>query len=305
MAPDYIDQFKRLRVDKAHKPPRVHKPCMLLVIIDLAERGALSENTIRYEDTLEGFAEYAEAVRPGENLQAFLPFFHLTSEDFWLLHPKNGASDEDRRPKHRSMLGRHASLVPDGLRTLMSNSARARDDMRAALIGHWFPERRDSVDLVVNSRRSANEYEKSLRTDEATGGIRPPNDNVRQQSFRRLVLEAYDYRCAATGWRILVPGVGPLVDAAHLVPFKETHDDRPCNGIALTPTYHRALDRRLIAPGLDMKWRISRALDKRIRDNQVFTELEGQAVIYHGRGHHHPAPEALQWRIERLLDPGT
>ena len=303
MTPDYIDQFKKLRVDKAHKPPRVHKPCMLLAIIDLAERGALSENTIRYEDTLEGFAEYAEAVRPGENLQAFLPFFHLRSEDFWLLHPKNGAGDEDRRPKHRSMLGRHASLVPDGLHKLISSSAQARDDMRAALIGHWFPERRGSVDLVVNSRRSANEYENRLRTEEAEGETRP--DNVRQQSFRRLVLEAYDYRCAATGWRILVPGVGPIVDAAHLIPFKETRDDRPCNGIALTPTYHRALDRHLIAPGPDMRWRISRALDKRIPDNQVFTKLEGQAVIYHGREHHHPAPEALQWRIDHLLDPGT
>ena len=42
---------------------------MLLTVIDLAERGALADNRIRYEDTLEGFAEYAEAVRPDSRLK--------------------------------------------------------------------------------------------------------------------------------------------------------------------------------------------------------------------------------------------
>ena len=298
MTVDFIDQFKKLRVDLAHPPPKVHKPCMLLAVIDLAERGVLSDNDIRYEDTLEGFAEYAKAVRPGENLDAYLPFYHLKREPFWSLLP-----DEDIRPRHSSMLGRGASLANELHMRMVTNSA-ARAEMREAIIGFWFPGRRENVEAVVASRSSANEYEYRLRLTEAVSRDQTtPDDNVRKQSFRRLVLQAYDYRCAATGRRIIVPPVGPLVDAAHLIPFNETRDDRPSNGIALTPTFHRALDRHLIAPAPNMRWRISKAIDRRIPDNRLFVELEGQKVIFEGEPQSSPSSDALQWRVDHLLKP--
>ena len=61
---EYVEQFKRFKVFKAGGVEKVHKPCMLLAVSDLAERGALAENKVRYEDTLDGFREYAEALRP-------------------------------------------------------------------------------------------------------------------------------------------------------------------------------------------------------------------------------------------------
>ena len=302
MAPDYAEQFRNLNVDEAHKPPSVHKPCMLLAVIDLAERGALVENEVRYEDTLEVFTAYAKAIRPGTNMHAYLPFFYLKGEEIWLLHPQSGTDDKHLRPTHGFMLGRRASLVPEDLHDLLTTSPLARRQMRDVLIERWFPETRASVEAVMSSRRPSNEYESKLRNDNPETAIAPrPRGSERKKSFRRLVLEAYDYRCAATGWRIIVPGGEPLVDAAHLIPFRESHNDHPSNGIALTPTYHRALDRRLIAPSRDMKWWISKALDKRILDNQPFFDLEGQDVIFLGKRHHHPTPEALQWRIDRLL----
>ena len=88
------------------------------------------------------------------------------------------------------MLGRQASLVPDDLHALMSESSQARHEMRAALIGHWFPEGHDRVEAVINSRRPPNEYENKLRDDETESDTQPrPDDNARKQSFRRLVLE--------------------------------------------------------------------------------------------------------------------
>lgn len=302
MLADFIEQFKKLRVDLAHPPPKVHKPCMLLAVVDLAERGVMSNNEIRYEDTLEGFAEYADSARPGENPEAYFPFFHLKTAPFWTLQRNGKAIDEDIRPRHRSMMGTTASLTPE-LHKHLVTSATARAEIREALVAHWFPERRVYVEAVVAGRLSANEYENRLRECETPPDQSKPDTNARKQSFRRLVLEAYDYRCAATGWRIIVPPVGPLVDAAHLVPFNATHDDRPSNGIALTPTFHRALDRHLIAPGPNMKWRISKAIDRRIPDNQLFIELEGQRVIFEGKRQYHPARDGLRWRVDHLLKP--
>ena len=62
------------------------------------------------------------------------------------------------------------------------------------------------------------------------------------RAFRRIVSENYDYRCAASGWRIILPEGRVMVQAAHLIPFAETRDDDPRNGIALAPTFHWALD---------------------------------------------------------------
>ena len=128
----------------------------------------------------------------------------------------------------------------------------------------------------------------------------PADPAARDPAFRRLVLEAYDYRCAASGWRLIVPGGPALAEAAHLIPFAETHDDHPRNGIALTPTFHRALDARLIAPGPDMKWYVSEVLDRRIPDNGPLVQIAGEDVIFHGNQRHRPREDALRWRVEHL-----
>jgi putative restriction endonuclease len=63
----------------------------------------------------------------------------------------------------------------------------------------------------------------------------------RDARFRNLVLQAYDRRCAITGLQLR------LVDAAHILPVGAPGStDHVNNGIALSPTYHRAYDRDLI-----------------------------------------------------------
>ena len=67
------------------------------------------------------------------------------------------------------------------------------------------------------------------------------NTWARSASFRQQVLCAYGNRCAVTRMQLR------LVDAAHILPVQagETSDDVR-NGIALSPTYHRAFDGGLI-----------------------------------------------------------
>jgi predicted restriction endonuclease len=74
--------------------------------------------------------------------------------------------------------------------------------------------------------------------------------------------EVYDYRCAACGIRVLLDHVESLVEAAHLIPFSESRNDKPTNGMALCPNHHWAMDRHLIAPCPDSKrragiWRVN------------------------------------------------
>ena len=63
----------------------------------------------------------------------------------------------------------------------------------------------------------------------------------RDANFRNKVLGAYDKRCAVTRTQL------KLVDAAHILPVpSEESSDHVTNGIALSPTIHRAFDNGLI-----------------------------------------------------------
>ncbi|WP_346189974.1 HNH endonuclease [Rubritalea halochordaticola] len=43
---------------------------------------------------------------------------------------------------------------------------------------------------------------------------------------------------APCGLRIRLPGGHTVVDAAHIIPFSESQDDHPRNGIALCKNHH-------------------------------------------------------------------
>ena len=63
----------------------------------------------------------------------------------------------------------------------------------------------------------------------------------REANFRQQVLSAYDNRCAVTRMQLR------LVDAAHILPVgAEGSTDEVINGLALSPTFHRAFDNGLI-----------------------------------------------------------
>ncbi len=64
---------------------------------------------------------------------------------------------------------------------------------------------------------------------------------TREAGFRRQVLFAYGNRCAVTRVQLR------LVDAAHILPVGAPESvDHVRNGVALSPTYHRAFDAGLI-----------------------------------------------------------
>lgn len=77
------------------------------------------------------------------------------------------------------------------------------------------------------------------------------NRTVRDASFRRAVLDAYDDTCAVTGLKIVNGGGRAEAQAAHIVPVAEGGLDVVQNGIALSATAHWLFDRHLISIGED------------------------------------------------------
>ena len=72
------------------------------------------------------------------------------------------------------------------------------------------------------------------------------NRVVRDRVFRRVVLRAYDERCAVTGLKLINGGGRAEVAAAHIRPVEHNGPDIANNGVALSGTAHWMFDRGLI-----------------------------------------------------------
>ena len=307
----YLKAFRSLKVNRTGGRHSPHKPCMLLAVLGLAEAGDLERNEIRFDPaSLERYAKFFAAVRSeSDHPNPYFPFFHLKSDGFWHLRPLSGREAIlESMSSARSIAAvrdniEWAWLDPELHALVLEKESRAA--LREELVVAWFGSYRMQLECVLQEERGIDHYEKILReraTDKAPFvGERPP-EPMRSAAFRRVVSEMYDYRCAASGWRIILPDSRAMVEAAHLIPFSETHDDDPRNGIALVPSFHWALDANVIAPGPDYVWHVSKALDERIADNKPLLALSGQALMLPKDRLLWPRKDALEWRLGHLLE---
>ena len=283
---------------------RPHKPALLLAIISLAEQGLLTTNCLQYSpDLFTLFGKYFRAVRTSQDsLNMLDPFWRLRSDG--LLSPIPVAGFEgiaaSAAPPSVSQLREATvgSAFPDGLFEALQDPTQ-RSLLREALIDRYFAMHRQALMAIAQEECQIGEYEQQIKSGVATptSTFDPP---VREQAFRRVVLRAYDYRCAACGLRVILDDL-VLVDAAHLVPWCEGHDDDPRNGVALCKNHHWAMDRALIAPTAGRFWKVSPMLDDRIEGQRDLLELESRRMLLPLEVRFHPKHEALAWRAERLL----
>jgi putative restriction endonuclease len=116
---------------------------------------------------------------------------------------------------------------------------------------------------------------------------------LRDRVFRRIVLRAYDERCAVTGLR-LVNGSGRAeVVAAHIRPVEKSGPDIVSNGVALSGTAHWMFDRGLISIADDLEILVSRQVN----------DLDGVLALINkdrrarppNRPSDRPHPHFLEW----------
>jgi putative restriction endonuclease len=92
-----------------------------------------------------------------------------------------------------------------------------------------------------------------------------------QGTFRRLVLSAYENRCAITGERAI-----PVVEAAHIVDFSEQQRHAISNGIALRADIHKLFDSGYVSIRPDYKFVVSSSLRDEYKNGRVYYDLEAQ-----------------------------
>lgn len=298
----WLDRLYDLRRDKRGEHERPHKPALLLALFDWLDHAERAMNAFPPDEELVRiFRRCFEVVRQRDDRPTMEnPFYHLCGDGFWELVSAPGqgpayvAGSVSGTPSLAALRRQvaYGRFVPEFWELVREPFA--RHQLREAIIARYFPEKRSELQMLAGASEP-------VVAETAAAPELPPG---RDAAFRRIVLEVYDYTCAACGAR-LVMGDDALVEAAHIIPFSIGRNDKPTNGLALCPNHHWAMDRHLIAPCPDAKerqgvWRVSRRLDDRLHGQRDLMALTGRPVIPPGEDKFYPAPEALRWREERL-----
>lgn len=122
---------------------------------------------------------------------------------------------------------------------------------------------------------------------------------LRDRVFRRIVLRAYDQRCAITGLK-LINGMGRAeVAAAHIRSVEANGPDIVSNGIALSGTAHWMFDRGLISLADDLEILISRQTND-LDEVRAVINKTGRA-LEPKRLSDRPHPHFLKWHREHCF----
>lgn len=297
----FIERLYNLRVDTTtrdgdgspHEKP--HKPLLLLAALDLIDAGLATPDRIPWnQDLRDRFKSRFDVVRKlNDANDPALPFRYLASDGFWLPLESDGVTPLRREIRVGSDSDQVFARFIDGTDVLVS-IPEVRRRMREALVSRYFPQY--AIVLLSGQIPTTEPIIPKVAEEETEYGRSP--------AFRRKIIEIYDHQCAACGLRIILPIVNSVsfIDAAHLIPFSESRNDHPTNGLALCKNHHWAMDRDLIAPGPDHHWYASKILDsRRSNGEKELSELAGKTLLLPKDEAFHPDREGLEWRRERLM----
>ena len=320
---EYIQKVTDLERDKAHGPPSLHKPLLLLTVIELIEHGYIQENKILYSPVLrETFKNYCSKVKQGR-LNDVMPFYHLTGDGFWHLRANSRqkaalkAVDKIRTISDLNRIVAYATL-DEPLFVLLAEP-QDRECVRQALIDKYLSDfKKEIADLIEEQqnirRQEIKEYRESLieNTKHPFSLYNPQKQivsiqrktAVRRAGFRQEIMQIYNYTCAVCGLRVCIDGKS-ITDAAHIAPFHKFHNDDVRNGISLCKSHHWAFDAGLISlDSLDDTYKIiiSPSIPECESTKQLFAKLKGEKIAQlPDDEQQYPAQEALEWHREEIF----
>ncbi len=281
----FIGKFSRLRVDRSKGAPAPHKPILLLSIITAIEKGYITDNKIYITPELVAqFKEYWHQLvhNPIFSSNFSLPFYHLKSDGFWFLNTFVGKEILLTSSHSIKSFGQLKDVVDfasfDEMLYQLLTIANTRELLRNTLLDVYFNNAR----ISENNKIIADISNQILHDSPATYKTRATLFDeeevfVRSGVFKKEIPRIYNHTCCISGMRIITNDSIQMIDACHIIPFSESHDDTICNGISLCPNLHRAFDRGLIA--IDENYKV---IIKAFTENNAaysIKQFEGKVIL--------------------------
>jgi putative restriction endonuclease len=303
----FLKKLFKLKVDRSKGAPAPHKAVLLLSVLQLMEYGKIKENRIQITPELvarfkDNWHSYVQSEKFNPNFT--LPFYHLKSDGFWNL---------------KTLPGRDLLLTS-------SNSIKSFQALKNAVAFAYFE---DGIYKYLTDKHN-NELAQQTLLETYLGGTRvttpynfltevagqmlnePPSAYkkeieaadeeelfVRGGVFKKLIPKIYNYTCCISGLNITSTREVQMIDACHIVPFAESHDDTISNGLSLSPNFHRAFDRFLITIGDEYEVLVSDDFTE--SGDHLIRAFHGKRIQLPTETRYHPSLENLKWHRERFM----
>jgi len=300
--------FGSLHRNRSRSGYAPHKPILLLAILDQIERGQIRENRVAVTPELVAtFRAYWRALVPeGAWVDRIVyPFRYLIRDGFWKL-------TKDGRPLGSEELGNPTSSVQlvalideaqlaEDLWELIQDKAAIRL-LRSHLLATYFGRQSEDVAALVPAKPL--DYEISRLMREAHGRFRPrmvrerqdDGSYIRHALFPRVVNGLYGYCCSVCGLGTCAQSGAAIVDAVHILPFAQFHNDDPRNGISLCKNHHWGFDHGWFA--LDNQFKL---IVSPLVANAHEYAAQGSSFRLPSEPRCAPAVEAITWHRKNVF----
>lgn len=317
--PSFLNQLTSLRRGTTRYGLAPHKPVLLLAVIDGFEKGYLWSKEVPISDELlTSFHDYWELLVETKNDANFsLPFFHLGSErsGIWHLKPYEGRvipvtksnSIKSFKALKETVI---AAIISDEFYRALMNPVQ-REEIKQVLLNQYFPDKTteifknpvlysETIEKEILYDPEENYARKIIRKHEQLNQDEWEEEVVlRSHLFRKTVLKIYDHRCAISGMKIGFGNNVSMVDACHIVPFADAQGDIITNGIALSPTFHRAFDRGLVTVSGDYRILVNPRLNDYYPQVGIL-QFNGLELKLPADSRFYPSPENLEQHRRRF-----
>jgi len=289
----WLHKLATLRIDRARGNPAPHKPLLLLVIIEMAEKREITSREVTLSPDLAfRFSVFWSVVAQSRKQppEVRLPFHHLGSSGMWQPLTADGNPSPDKKLTTKIRLDQtFYDCLAD---------QRFRERARRVLIEtkpYFKPNERVALYNMLNigpTKFEIHDKEELYRVSAQTG---------RDARFRiEVVLLAYKHTCALTGYRMTTLDMESIVDAAHIQEFRDSRNNDPRNGIALSKNAHWQFDHGLWSMSDD--YRVLVNGEKFIEDGvpgQRLVDFVGRRIFLPSDPKYWPEHTYLNWHRKR------
>ncbi len=243
-----------------------HKPILVLALVEAIDKGSVVQNQFPISAEIVGYFRgyWNQLVKTGHTPNFALPFFHLQNEksQIWKLETLLGfenvltSSNSVKSLSTLSTYVRYGKLADEFFNFLLDKPN--REIAKARIIEKYFDlsgngfydfpvDYLKEIDSQILNEPPSEYVGRIIQLKNQAKEIMEEEDFMREAAFKKLIPQLYNNTCAISGMRVDTTMNASMIDACHIVPWAESHDDTVTNGISLSPNLHRAFDRGLIA----------------------------------------------------------
>jgi putative restriction endonuclease len=151
----------------------------------------------------------------------------------------------------------------------------------------------DEVLLRIQGGRDIDKSVLAAEPTERYGSETTYRPRLGQGSFRIVVTDAYQRRCAVTQERVL-----PALEAAHIKPYAESGPHEIGNGVLLRSDLHHLLDAGYVTISTDYHFEVSKFIKEDFDNGEEYRQLHGSQLYLPAKSTDCPSAEFVKWHNE-------